>query len=63
LRRSLSSEGDTLAQTREEAEIQHITRALQQQENNRLRAAAELGISRTAPHKNLHRFGLIKGSN
>jgi DNA-binding NtrC family response regulator len=52
----------TLAQMKEEAEIQRITQALQRQKNNRLRAAADLGISRMALYKKLHRYGLMKGS-
>jgi two-component system response regulator HydG len=49
----------TLAQTKEEAEIARITQALRRQKNNRLRAAAELGISRMALYKKLHRYGLM----
>src|SRR5207302_1838863 len=42
----LSWSGATLAQTKEEAELARIAKALEKHGNNRLRAAAELGISR-----------------
>src|SRR5262249_40603080 len=41
----------TLTESREEAEILRITEALQKHGNNRLRAAAELGISRMGLYK------------
>jgi DNA-binding NtrC family response regulator len=49
----------TLAQTKEEAEMTRITEALQKHRNNRLRAAAELGISRWTLYKKLHKYGLM----
>src|SRR5262249_5978903 len=49
----------TLAQTKEETEILRITDALQKHHNNRLRAASELGISRMALYKKLHKYGLF----
>jgi DNA-binding NtrC family response regulator len=52
------SEG-TLAETKDEAESQRILVALRQHNNNRLRAAAALGISRMTLYKKLHRFGLF----
>jgi DNA-binding NtrC family response regulator len=54
----LFSEG-TLAATKGEAERLRILAALQQHKNNRLRAAAELGISRMTLYKKLHSYGLI----
>jgi two-component system response regulator HydG len=51
--------GETLAKTKEDAEIRRITQALARHKNNRLRAAAELGISRMALYKKLHRYGLM----
>ncbi len=49
----------TLAETKDEAECLRIVTALRQHKNNRLRAAAELGISRMTLYKKLHRFGLL----
>jgi two-component system response regulator HydG len=49
----------TLAQSKEEAERLHITAALERNGNNRLRAAAELGISRMTLYKKLHKLGLM----
>jgi DNA-binding NtrC family response regulator len=48
----------TLARTKEAAEAARITEALLRNRNNRLRAAAELGISRMTLYKKLHRYGL-----
>jgi two-component system, NtrC family, response regulator PilR len=50
----------TLAQTREETEIRRIQEALEKHRNNRRRAAAELGISRMALYKKLHKYGLME---
>jgi DNA-binding NtrC family response regulator len=49
----------TLVESREEAEALRITEALRKHRNNRLRAAAELGISRMGLYKKLHKYGLI----
>jgi len=49
----------SLAETRQEAEAQHISDALLRHKNNRKRVAAELGISRMTLYKKLHRYGLI----
>jgi two-component system response regulator PilR (NtrC family) len=49
----------TLAQSKEEAEILLITEVLRQHGNNRLRAAAALGISRMGLYKKLHKYRLI----
>jgi DNA-binding NtrC family response regulator len=46
---------------RPENELQRIADALQRHHNNRLRAAAELGISRTSLYKKLHKYGLFTG--
>ncbi len=52
----------SLNQAKEEAEIQRIILALKKHGNNRLRAAAELGISRMGLYKKLHRYGLIQSA-
>jgi two-component system response regulator HydG len=49
----------TLARTKYDAERIRITDALRNQRNNRLRAAAELGISRVTLYKKLHKYGLL----
>jgi transcriptional regulator with PAS, ATPase and Fis domain len=48
----------TLAQSKEAAEILRIKEALAKHNNNRLRAAGELGISRMGLYKKLHKYGL-----
>ena len=48
----------TLARGREQAEAARILGAFQKHKNNRLRAAAELGISRMTLYNKLHRYGL-----
>jgi transcriptional regulator with PAS, ATPase and Fis domain len=48
----------TLAQTKAEAEVLRITEVLRKNGNNRLRAAAELGISRMGLYKKLHKYRL-----
>ncbi|MBI3411172.1 MAG: sigma-54-dependent Fis family transcriptional regulator [Planctomycetes bacterium] len=50
----------TLAQSKEEIEVLRIMEALQKHKNNRLRAAAELGISRMALYNKLHKYGLFE---
>jgi DNA-binding NtrC family response regulator len=64
LSRQLAIDGEaspqgTLSQVRAEIEIQRIHAALQKHDNNRLRAAAELGISRMGLYKKLHKYGFI----
>jgi DNA-binding NtrC family response regulator len=54
-----NSGSPTLAQSRELAEIQQIKAALAKHNNNRLRAASELGISRMGLYKKLHKYGLV----
>jgi two-component system response regulator HydG len=49
----------TLARTKDDAERFRITDALQRHQNNRLRAAAELGISRMTLYKKLHKYGMM----
>jgi DNA-binding NtrC family response regulator len=56
---SPSSARTTLAQSKERAELSLITQALERNGQNRLRAAAELGISRMTLYKKLHKYGLI----
>ena len=53
------SAGLSLIQSEEEVELQCIVEALRKHGNNRLRAAAELGISRMALYKKLHKYGLM----
>jgi DNA-binding NtrC family response regulator len=48
----------TLTQSREAAEIRRIKAALEEHGNNRLRAAAALGISRMGLYKKLHKYRL-----
>jgi two-component system response regulator HydG len=50
----------TLHQSKREAELRRIVEALEKHKNNRLRAAAELGISRVGLYKKLHRYGLME---
>jgi len=52
-------DGGTLHEAREEMEIRWIHAALKKHGNNRLQAAAELGISRMGLYKKLHKYGLI----
>jgi two-component system response regulator HydG len=49
----------TLSESLQEAEVRRIREALVKHQNNRLRAAAELGISRMGLYKKLHKYGLI----
>jgi DNA-binding NtrC family response regulator len=49
----------SLARNKDQAEAACIVAALERHNNNRLRAAAELGISRMTLYKKLHRYGLI----
>jgi two-component system response regulator HupR/HoxA len=49
----------TLGEAKESAEVYRIREALRRHKNNRLRAAAELGISRMTLYKKLHRYGLM----
>jgi transcriptional regulator with PAS, ATPase and Fis domain len=53
----------TLAESKDEAELFRISAALKRHQNNRLRAAAELGISRMTLYKKLHKYGLINGAS
>lgn len=54
-----SDRSATLSEAKETAEATRILTALRKNKNNRLRAAAELGISRMTLYKKLHRYGLI----
>ena len=58
----LGAAGGTLAQSKEAAEILRIQQALAKHNNNRLRAAGELGISRMGLYKKLHKYGMINPS-
>jgi two-component system, NtrC family, response regulator HydG len=49
----------TLSQSKAEAEVLRIAEALRKHGNNRLRAAAELGISRMGLYKKLHKYGMF----
>jgi transcriptional regulator with PAS, ATPase and Fis domain len=48
----------SLSQAKEGAEVWRIKQALAKHKNNRLRAAAELGISRMGLYKKLHKYSL-----
>jgi two-component system, NtrC family, response regulator AtoC len=50
----------TLAESKALTEIQRIKEVLAKHQNNRLRAAAELGISRMGLYKKLHKYDLIQ---
>lgn len=52
----------TLSRAKEAAEAERIAEALRRNNNNRLRAAAELGICRMTLYKKLHRYGLLSTS-
>jgi DNA-binding NtrC family response regulator len=52
----------TLGEAKEVAEMSRILEALRRHKNNRLRAAAELGISRMTLYKKLHRYGLMSAT-
>jgi DNA-binding NtrC family response regulator len=54
-----SSTVSTLAESKDVAERERIEVALERNGNNRLRAAAELGISRMTLYKKLHKLGLM----
>lgn len=59
---SVSADSDakpTLAETKEEAEMERILKALENTSGNRLRAAQELGISRVSLYKKLRKYGLL----
>jgi DNA-binding NtrC family response regulator len=49
----------TLSQSQREAEVRRIREALRRHGENRLRAAAELDISRMSLYKKLHKYGLM----
>jgi transcriptional regulator of acetoin/glycerol metabolism len=55
----LPSGRSMLAESKERTEQSLIVRALQRSGQNRLRAAAELGISRMTLYKKLHKYGLM----
>jgi DNA-binding NtrC family response regulator len=54
------SAAGTLAQSKAKAELLRITQALRKHGNNRVRAAAELGISRMSLYKKLQKYGLLR---
>ena len=56
---ALAESMSTLAESKEAVEREQIAAALHRNSNNRLRAAAELGISRMTLYKKLHKFGLM----
>ncbi len=56
---SPSSVNSTLAEFKKRAEASLIVQALERNGWNRLRAAAELGVSRMTLYKKLHKYGLI----
>jgi DNA-binding NtrC family response regulator len=57
-----SSSASTLAQSKDVAERERIEAALERNGNNRLLAAAELGISRMTLYNKLHKLGLMVAS-
>jgi two-component system response regulator HydG len=52
----------SLAASKQEAEARCIEEALRRHGNNRLRAAAELGISRMALYKKLHKYDMMRSA-
>jgi DNA-binding NtrC family response regulator len=50
----------SLAESKDRAELSMITQALERNGQNRLRAAADLGISRMTLYKKLHKYGLMR---
>ncbi|MCI0462939.1 MAG: sigma-54 dependent transcriptional regulator [Gemmataceae bacterium] len=52
----------TLAEAKEAAEAERIWEALRKHNNNKLRAAEELGISRMTLYKKLHRYNLMNAA-
>ena len=52
----------SLNEAGEAAEIQRIIQALKKHDNNRLRVAAELGISRMGLYKKMRRYGLLQSA-
>jgi DNA-binding NtrC family response regulator len=55
----LTAARSTLAESKDLTERAIITQALERNSHNRLRAAAELGISRMTLYKKLHKYGLM----
>src|SRR5262249_40515025 len=51
--------GPTLTESKNRAERSLIAQALERNGQNRLRAAADLGISRMTIYKKLHKYGLM----
>jgi DNA-binding NtrC family response regulator len=49
----------TLAESKDQTERAIIAEALERNGQNRLRAAADLGISRMTLYKKLHKYGLM----
>jgi DNA-binding NtrC family response regulator len=60
LRDSRDLKPASLQQSKQEVEVRRILEALHKNGNNRLRAAQELGISRVALYKKLHKYGLME---
>ncbi len=56
------SDAQTLAESKDHAELEAITQALQSSGYNRSRAAQKLGISRPTLYKKLRRYGLLNGN-
>lgn len=52
--------GGSLAKTREQAEKSRLMEVLRKNNDNRSQAAKELGISRAALYKRLHKYGLVR---
>ncbi len=62
LKATPSPSTSTLAHSKQQAERSQIAQALERNGNSRLRAAAELGISRMTLYKKLHKLGLMRAS-
>jgi two-component system response regulator AtoC len=59
VQRRLPTACPTLAESKDQTELAIISQALERNSHNRLRAAAELGISRMTLYKKLHKYGLM----
>jgi len=53
-----TQDGNGLAKARKDAERGRLLEALRRHDQNRSRAAAELGVSRVTLYKKLHKYGL-----
>jgi transcriptional regulator with PAS, ATPase and Fis domain len=56
---SFQAKSNELAQSRRQAEFNRVIEALRRQQNNRRRAAKELGVSRVTLYKKLRQYDLM----